>query len=169
MNWPEPVLIDDEAEEVGCLLRDVISAIRSWKSEKGIPLSAGIGDVTIAGASAARLSGLETDVERTVKASKVTLKEKVRVKERAVSVRPKYDVIGPAFREHSKEIFDAIKKMEPQEASLQIEQGTLLVTLSDGTEALVSEEMVETEKVIMSEGKDVEAIPVQDLVILVET
>ena len=33
-SWPEPVLKDDEAAVAGDVLKDIIAAIRGWKSEK---------------------------------------------------------------------------------------------------------------------------------------
>lgn len=39
-NWPEPILIDEEKEMAGELVKNYISQARSWKSEQGIALNA---------------------------------------------------------------------------------------------------------------------------------
>jgi len=40
--WPEPILVDEEKENTGELVKNYISQVRSWKSEQGIALNVSI-------------------------------------------------------------------------------------------------------------------------------
>lgn len=115
-RWPEPVLQDDEAEERGELVKEVISRLRDWKSSQGIALNAPLEKtVTISG---------ETEFIEAVKPSSNIIEETLDidtlhmqagtadVEKVPTELRPKYKEIGPKYGDATEPIIQELRKKD---------------------------------------------------------
>ncbi|HEC88885.1 MAG TPA: valine--tRNA ligase, partial [Thermoplasmata archaeon] len=149
-EWPQPVLIDENAEEKGEIVKEVISKIREWKSRNGIALNAPIKKVKFYG----EIEGKDI-ISSTLRIENISVeKEKLKVKKIAL---PLYQKIGPHFKEKSKFIVNEIKK-RPEEIAEEIEKkGFYLFKMGD-EEIKIDEnfvEIVEKVKENILKAKDV--------------
>ncbi len=155
--WPEPTRADEEAVERGEALKDAIAAIRGWKSDEGIPLSQDLAAVEIGGDRASLLEGLEDDIARTVKVGTVRLSAASGVQEVVAAIRPRYDVIGPAFREGAEAIYAALGELDPEAAAAALAKGSLTLTAA-GKEVVLDPTMVVVEKAAAADREGAEAL-----------
>lgn len=106
--WPEPLLVDEEKENTGELVKNYISQIRSWKSEQGIALNASINtSATYASKETiSKLKASESIITSTLKYPKnhSFIAGKPDIEEKIVSVSPVYSKLGPKFTNESKKI-----------------------------------------------------------------
>ena len=106
--WPEPILVDEEKENTGELVKNYISQIRSWKSEQGIALNASINtSATYASKETiSKLKASESIITSTLKYPKnhSFIAGKPDIEEKIVSVSPVYSKLGPKFTNESKKI-----------------------------------------------------------------
>jgi len=167
-GWPDPVLIDQEEEERGEFLKEVISGIRSWKSNKGIPLNQEISLVELVGESASYLLGCERDILETVKARKLKISNDIVLEERVTSIKPVLSKMGPEFKEKTGEIIEKINRFDPQEIAPSIEAGTLEIELSDGSTVRLTGEYFMIEKSFTLGGKKVETLQIRDVLIAIQ-
>ncbi|MEM2934974.1 MAG: class I tRNA ligase family protein, partial [Candidatus Thermoplasmatota archaeon] len=101
-EWPEPILIDEEAETEGEIVKEVISEIREWKSKNGISLNSPLSKVIIYG------NVKENDIiSGTLKIKEIIFEDKSNIDKRAF---PVYSKIGPYFKEKSKVVLEEINK-----------------------------------------------------------
>jgi len=107
-SWPEPIIIDEEKEKAGELVKDYISKIRSWKSEQGLALNAPIeSHATYAPAgiiSKIKPSGNIIKTTLNYPESHEFVAGKPDIEEKIVGVKPVYAKIGPLFKADSKKI-----------------------------------------------------------------
>jgi valyl-tRNA synthetase len=97
-KWPFSSVWDDTAERKGMLARDVIAAVRNWKSEGKMPLNEEISLLEVIGPSAFLLEGCESEVKETLKAKELVISAKGEIEEKVVSLKPLPAKIGPTFR-----------------------------------------------------------------------
>ena len=166
-QWPEPILKDEDEEEKGELLKDIIAAVRNWKSEKGMPLSKELSVIEIIGPEAEFLLGCEADIIGTLKAQDVLLRSEGEVVEKPVEIRPVHSIIGPRFKQHAKEIVDRLTSVDAAEIAPALESGELGIALSSGETVKIEKEMVEIRRVPMLDGKEVQCVSVGELLILI--
>ena len=106
--WPEPILVDEEKENTGELVKNYISQIRSWKSEQGIALNASINtSATYASKETiSKLKASESIITSTLKYPKnhSFIAGKPDIEEKIVSVSPVYSKLGPKFTNEGKKI-----------------------------------------------------------------
>lgn len=154
-EWPQPVLIDEEAEEKGEIIKEAISKIREWKSRNGIALNAPIKKVKFYG----EIEGKDI-ISSTLRIENISVeKEKLKVKKIAL---PLYQKIGPHFKEKSKLIVDEIKK-RGEEIAEEIEKKGFYSFKEVGEEIKIDENFVE----IVEEAKE-NLLKAKDVFILVE-
>jgi len=165
--WPEPVLFDEASEEKGEFAKEIISAIRSWKSEKGIPLNETLRLVEIIGENAKSLKGCERDIMETVRAMELKVEEEAKIEEIIVGLRPIKSKIGPRFKEKAKEVTSIISQLSIEEIAKGIELGHLEVMLPDGTHVILEKDMFEIEKKLMLQGVEVETIQVGKVLVAI--
>jgi valyl-tRNA synthetase len=165
--WPEPMFIDKDAEAAGEKLKDVLAEIRSWKSEKKIPLNAELSLVEFVGADAKDLECAADDIKETTKAKEVRIAPEARLTEEVAGVKPVHSKLGPAFKAKAKAIVSAIASMDPGEVSKSLESGAVEVEVG-GEMISVGSEYFEVEKRLMLDGKAVDTIQVGGILILIE-
>jgi len=167
-KWPQPILIDQEEEERGELLKEVISEIRSWKSERGIPLNQEMALVEIVGENASYLLGCERDILETVKANRLQIVNHISLEEKIIAIKPILSKLGPEFKQKAGEIVSKVSKFDPEKVAPSIEAGRLRIELSDGSLVNLSNEYFQLEKRLTLGGKDVETLQVRDLLVAIQ-
>ncbi|MFO7792146.1 MAG: valine--tRNA ligase, partial [Candidatus Saliniplasma sp.] len=163
-SWPEEILIDEEAETQGEIIKDIIAEVRNWKSEKGIPLNEEIGDLKII-SSASGIIENEEDILNTVKARKLSLIGWDEIEEKATEVIPDYSVIGPKFKDKANQIVKHLKSSDPVKVSKALESDGYELSIDGETHVITSEE-VDIRKSKVHEGEEVETIEMENVVVL---
>ncbi|HKM14151.1 MAG TPA: valine--tRNA ligase [Candidatus Methanomethylophilaceae archaeon] len=163
-TWPETVLLDEEAENAGEVLKDVVAAIRSWKSLKKIPLNAKISTLELVGPKASILESARCDISETTKAEEIIIAKSAELIEEVVGVKPIHSKLGPAFKAGAKTIVAAISKMDPAVIAEQLKNGKVTIE-GDETYELGSE-YFEFETRLTLGGKAVETIQVGGILIV---
>ena len=164
-SWPEPVLFSDEDEAGGELVKDVVSAIRSWKSEKKLPLNKEMELIELIGPSALSLQGYEKDILETARSKELKIVAEAALEEKVVAVKPVKSKVGPTFKAKGKEVLQQLETLDPQQAAAALEKGSLELTLSDGSTVSLDPSFVEVQKKLTIEGKAVETLQVRDVLI----
>lgn len=165
-EWPEAPKRDSEAEAKGESAREIVSAVRAWKSASGVSLNAELARIEIVGADAMRLvSGSERDIKETLKAKELDLRPEVELRERVTALRPNHSKLGPMFRKDAKEISEALKSITEPDPRV-VTQG-LEVVMKDGRRIQVGPEYFEASKAITSDKGELEHFSVAGLSVLV--
>lgn len=165
--WPEPVLKDGGALAAGEALKDIVAAIRGWKSDRKIALNAPLTLVELVGAEAAVLESAKADIAETAKASEVRIATDAALSEEVVGVKPVHSRLGPAFKAKAKGVVSAISAMDPMEVAEALEKGPLTVAV-DGEAVEVGPEFLELDKRLMLDGRAVETVQVGNVLIVIE-
>ncbi len=136
-EWPKPVLIDDDAERKGKLVKNVIAKIREWKNKQGIALNAPIKLVKIYG------DDIKEEKETIVNTLKIRELIITNEKPKARKIaHPLYNKIGPYFREKSKIVIEEIKRNGKKIAE-EIEKKGFYSFIRNDEEIKISKEYVE--------------------------
>jgi len=166
-RYPEPILHDPEADKIGEQVKDIVAAVRDWKSEKGLPLNSPIKRLEIVGAVGAH-SGAEI-IRDALSVEELVFSDTTDLHEEPVALKPVYAKIGPTFRQRAKEVIEFLKKADPKEAAERLQSGEgLSMTLSDGSEAVLAPEFVEIERAFVAHGQAVETVKVGEAVAIIE-
>jgi len=165
-SWPEPVLTDKDSESAGDVLKDVIAAVRNWKSENKMPLNAELNMVELIG-NVMMLNGARDDIIETIKAKSLEIAEKADITEEVAAVKPVHAKLGPAFKGLAKQIVIKISEMDPAKAASALSSGGVKLTV-DGETIVLTEEFLDFEKRLMLNGKRVETIQVGGILIAIE-
>ena len=167
-SWPEPIFVDEGAEKVGELMKDIIAAIRGWKSEKKIPLNAELKSVELIGSDAKILADAKADISETVKAVKMDILEKANLTEDYTAVKPVHAKLGPAFKADAKAIVAEISKMDPKAvAEALAKDGKVKVSVNGNDIELISDYLA-LEKRLMLDGKAVDTLQIDNVLVAIE-
>ena len=166
-SWPEPILIDEDAEAAGEVLRAVLAEIRAWKGERKIPLNAELKMLELVGADAAILESSKADIMETTKAVDVRIAPDAQLTEEVVGVKPVHSKLGPAFKAQAKAIVAAVAAIDPKDAAAALSKGAIEVD-ANGEKVTVPAEYFELDKRLMLDGKAVETIQIGNVLALVE-
>ena len=112
--WPKPVLIDEEKEQAGEVVKTYIAQVRAWKSEQGIALNAPVQAVATY-APKDTIAKLKTGISIILSTLKYPeghklITEKPEIQETITAVEPVYAKLGPAFKTDSQNIAQWIKE-----------------------------------------------------------
>ncbi|MCD6461629.1 MAG: valine--tRNA ligase, partial [Thermoplasmata archaeon] len=167
-RWPEPVDgwqgWKDEAAR-GELARDIIGAVRSWKSGMGIPLNAPIPWVGVAADGG--LDDVLEDIRETLKVENLEVVDAGGLSRKPVGVKPLPARIGPEFRDRAGAIMSALRNMDPAEAAAALSSGGIQVDV-DGERFNLTGEYVEIEEALVYGSEEVEEIPAGGALVLVK-
>jgi len=166
-SWPEPILIDEEAEAEGEILRTVLAEVRAWKGERKIPLNAELKMIEFVGSDAGKLARSEADIVETTKALEVRIAPEAKLSEEVVGIKPVHAKLGPAYKAQAKAIVSAVAAMDVSAAAEQLSKGAVEVDV-DGEKVSVPAEYFELDKRLMLDGKQVETIQIGNILALVE-
>jgi valyl-tRNA synthetase len=167
-KWPAPVMRDEKALASGAGARDVVARLRAWKASKGLRLGQPMGTVYLFGRDADQLRDFLDDMRGALKADRIRLARPAELREEYVGIQPVKQKLGPAFKARSGLVAAAIEKLPPKEAGAALEKGPMELTLSDGSKAAVTGEMVKLERASVVENMRVDALAVGEWTVLVE-
>ena len=165
-EWPKPLELKDEREN-GDAVKEIISAIRAWKSENKLPLNQELKSIELIGSGAMKLKGYIEDIKETSRALTLELLPDAKLEEEICAIKPIKSKIGPAFKTQGKEILQILSSLDPQKASESLKSGSLELSMSDGSTVSLSKEFIELEKKLMLMGQSVETIQVGDILIAI--
>ena len=169
-KWPSPLLYDEDAERKGDVLNAIAAAVRKYKSERGMPLNAPLGKLEVySNIDVSEEDGLD-DLSSAAVAEIEFRKDVTALKAEVVPVKvaPKLSVIGPRFRDKTKEIIKTLEEADPKEVDKQLqERGSFVLRLGEEQIELDSE-CLEVERSFMLRGKAVDILEVDGAVIVVE-
>jgi valyl-tRNA synthetase len=167
-EWPQTVLIDEEAIQKGELAKDIIAAVRNWKSENGLPLNSELGLVEIvAGDRKELLAGTEDNIKNTLCTKELEITKTVDIEKVPVAVKPNFARLGPEFKSNSNEIGNKLKVADAKEVLKAMEAEGYKVALDSGDEELITMGYVEFEFTVKAHGRDMETLLVDGLTILI--
>ena len=166
--WPEPIFVDQDAEKVGEMMKDIIAAIRGWKSEKKIPLNAELKSVELIGKDAKILADAKTDISDTVKAVKLDILEKANLTEDYTAVKPVHAKLGPAFKADAKAIVTEIAKMDPKAVAEALAKDGKVKVSVNGNDIDLGSEYLALEKRLMLDGKAVDTLQIDNVLVAIE-
>ncbi len=167
-DWPEEVMVDEGALEKGELAKDIISALRNWKSDEGLPLNSEIPLVEIvAGDRRHLLAEIETDIANTLRIKELNVVDKMDLKEKPITLKPVYAKLGPEFKEKSGEIGNKLKAADPVEVSEALEGKGYELALDSGENILITKDFVKVEKAAISHGKEMGTLSVNGFTLLI--
>jgi valyl-tRNA synthetase len=117
-NWPNAIIIDEERERTGEIVKNYISELRAFKSKQGIALNKPLNALNTY-STKENIEALETNrniIITTLKLhDKHQFKEgKPNIKEDITEIIPDYGKIGPIFKNESKKIIDYIKQNQDE-------------------------------------------------------
>jgi valyl-tRNA synthetase len=167
-KWPVAVLFDEQAERDGDLIRDVIGAIRTYKSERKLSLNSELEMVEIIGDASEKFVGSEGDISSTVRAKELKLASKLNLEEKVIALKPLLAKIGPTFKKNAGEVTARIKALDIDKDADAVANGTYEFELSDGMKVVLSRELVDIEKKMTLQGKAVDTVQVGELLIAIQ-
>jgi valyl-tRNA synthetase len=168
-NWPKDIPEDEDAAAKGELAKDIIAALRNWKSDNRLALNAEISTVEIvAGDKTDLFSGISDDISNTVRAKELNIVKEVQIEETPVLVKPKFAQIGPKFKGNAGEIGNILKSADAKEVFKGISGEGYEITLKSGEKAQITRELVEIEMAKKVHGKEMNTLTVDKFTILVE-
>ena len=154
--WPEPPQADEKAIEAGQRVRDVVAAIRNWKSQNKLALNQEFAAVEVVAPAdvQAALERAAPDIVGTTKTKGVEFVDAADVQMRPVSVEPVQAKIGPKHRQHAKAIAEAIRSVDPAKVGPE----GFTVTGPDGASVRVEPDEYEVKMRPTLHGAEVDAI-----------
>jgi valyl-tRNA synthetase len=159
-SWPQPSGI--EGDPAGRLIKDIASAIRRYKSEKGMALNSPLQGIVVYSDL-----DLETVDLRGVANSAVDYRKGApEIETRPIAVKPQMKVLGPMFKDKSAGVIRALSALDPVEIAKQKAAGKILVSL-DGIGLEVPPEAVDIITETLSAGMAVDVINAGEATVLV--
>ncbi|MHC1566986.1 MAG: valine--tRNA ligase [Candidatus Syntropharchaeia archaeon] len=156
-EWPEydEKLCDEETKRKGDLISKIASAIRRYKSDRGIPLNAPLRKIVV------YAEDLEIrDIAGATNSDVELVRGKPEFEMRVSRIKPKMNVLGPRYRKDAKKIIDALSRMHP------LGEEKIVVNI-DGKEIELDESCVEIERTPTLRGEDVDVLDVDGVVIAI--
>ncbi len=166
-EWPEVdvSLIDKEVERGGEQIKDVICAIRRYKSERGVALNAELERIEIYAPDIHWLAQGINDLQGTTWARKVEVVEgNPPIEERIVDIKPNMSVLGPIFKSKIDKAIKALKNT-PNIAE-KVKTGNITIEI-DGETAEIDPKAIKLQTEIILRGKAVDVVQVGDAIITI--
>ncbi|MEE8167895.1 MAG: valine--tRNA ligase [Candidatus Hydrothermarchaeales archaeon] len=171
--WPnsEDIPLDARAQTEGELVRSVISRIRRYKADKGLPLNHTLSKVSLH-ADEEACSILERD-ERTIKgAMQIERLEvsrgKVKVEKTILEIVPDYSTLGPEFKGAAKDIIEHLSSQKEDAARELKERSKFLLTVKGKEYEVLPRHIKEIKSEVKGEGEaDIVEVPEHRVTILI--
>jgi valyl-tRNA synthetase len=169
--WPTPPEVDEDAAAHGGLVKDVVAAVRNYKSSNKMALNAPLAAVEIF--TAQDVQAVEenlSDIKQALQIEQLKVSEPGdRLTRSVVAVKPVFAKIGPDFRKDGKQIAKFLKEAEPAQVARQHATGTIEVPLDDGKVLKLAAGYVELVEGHVLEGHAVDVLQVGPCTIAVST
>ncbi|MDI9642067.1 MAG: valine--tRNA ligase [Archaeoglobales archaeon] len=104
-------MIDEQAEKAGEEMKEIISAIRKFKHDKGLALNAPLKKIIVF----TQLDLDALDLKFATSSEVEITKEMPATKEEVKKIKPKFAVLGPLFKDRVKEIIKAVERLSESE------------------------------------------------------
>jgi valyl-tRNA synthetase len=166
-DWPEPDkrFVDETSEKVGELMNLVISAIRQFKSERGMALGKELAAVEVYTQSprvAKLLSQASDDIKGTMRLGRFDIiVGRPKLAERIIAIEPNMSVLGPRLRGDAKLVVQALKSADPEELVRQLERGSLVIS-AGGKEFRLTLDEIRVVKETARGGQKVEVVDIPE-------
>ena len=166
--WPEGIIIDEEAETSGELVKNYISCVRSIKSEQGIALNAPM-QAFATYSTKSNISKIQSSgsiITSTLKLPKdhKFIEGKPAIEEKITEIVPVHSKIGPTFKNESKNIVKWIEKNKDELAKKIQKNGDIKwsdITVADAkdqSELLLKNGYIKVKKENQIKGKKDRAV-----------
>ncbi|MBN1786141.1 MAG: class I tRNA ligase family protein, partial [Candidatus Methanofastidiosa archaeon] len=150
-KWPSNYSVDEESLKIGRLAKDIITEIRRYKSETGMPLNKEMDKITIF--TPHDIFDVIDDIKGTMNIKEIMVSKDTPEFEEIISnVTPEFSIIGPKFGKDTSTIVELLTA--PENAKRLIEEGELEI---NGF-LLKKEYISKIERVYEQKGKRVELI-----------
>jgi valyl-tRNA synthetase len=167
-DWPKEIVQDEDALIKGELAKNIIAALRNWKSDNRLALNSEIALVEIvAGDKLDLFSDIQDDISNTVRAKKLNIVESVDIEEVPVSVLPVFAKLGPKFKENAGEIANILKSADATSVSEALEGTGYEISLKTGEKALITRDFVNIEKAQKAHGRELATLTIDGYTVLV--
>ncbi len=169
LDWPKfrKDRIDEEAEKLGELAREIVGAIRRYKNSHGLALNAKLKHVAIyATDSYEALKAIEKDIAGTMNIERLeVIRGEPELEERITEIKPNFRTVGPRYGKLVPKITAYLKEHAEEVAKALKETGKVEFEV-DGEKVELSKDDVVIRKAVFSEGEEVETAVVGDAVIV---
>ncbi|NJE47306.1 valine--tRNA ligase [Thermococcus sp. GR7] len=169
LEWPkyDEGRIDENAEKLGELAREVISAMRRYKNSHGLALNAKLKHVAIyATDSYEMLKAIEKDIAGTMNIERLEIiKGEPELEERIIEIKPNFRTVGPRYGKLVPKITAYLKENAEEVAKALKESGKVEFEI-EGQDVELGKDDIVLRKAVFSDGEEVETAVVGDAVIL---
>ena len=169
LEWPKfrEERIDEEAEKLGELAREIVGAIRRYKNSHGLALNAKLKHVAIyATDSYEMLKTIEKDIAGTMNIERLEIiKGGPELEERIIEIKPNFRTVGPRYGKLVPKITAYLKENAEEVAKALKETGKVEFEV-EGEKVELTKDDVVIRKAVFSEGEEVETAVVGDAVVL---
>jgi valyl-tRNA synthetase len=149
---------DERSHKIGEVMKDLVSSIRRYKSDQGMPLNKEVNLLEIHDEADIFSEGDLIDIKGTVGAREVKiLRTKPTFNRKIIEVMPNMKKIGPKFREDSKIVAEKLREMEPE--------GDTVIIEIDGDEVELDSSYFDVKKEFLTKkGEKIKLLPIRDKV-----
>ncbi|ASJ04600.1 valine--tRNA ligase [Thermococcus barossii] len=169
LEWPkyDEARIDEEAERLGELAREIVGAMRRYKNSHGLALNAKLKHVAIyATDSYDMLKAIERDIAGTMNIERLEIiKGEPELEERIVEIKPNFRIVGPKYGKLVPKITAYLKENAEEVAKALKETGKVEFEVDRQNVELGKDDVV-LRKAVFSEGEEVETAVVGDAVVV---
>ena len=161
-DWRSVDMLDEEAEQDGDVLADVVASVRRWKSDEGMALNADMGRVEVYADGEFDAA----DAGNALNADVVVEDGEPKLQEVPVEVDPDMSVLGPQFRDSAGEVVGALQARDAGEVASEKDEGVVNVEV-DGETVELDADAVGIVNELRSGGEEVEVIETDGATVLV--
>ena len=162
-SWPDvnEALINEDAEHVGELIKDIAGNVRRYKSDNGMALNAPLKKIEIYG----KLDDVR-DIAGATNSPVEIMEGEPDFEHVPVKVKPNMGIIGPKFRNKAGAIINSLIAENPKRIAEQAAEGSIVVIVGD-EEIKLGPESVQIEKEVISAGRTVDVLDVDGTAVVI--
>ncbi|MFP4189247.1 MAG: class I tRNA ligase family protein, partial [Halobacteriales archaeon] len=161
-DWRAVEMLDEDAEEDGDVLADVVASVRRWKSDEGMALNAEMGRVEVY--TDAEFDA--ADAGNALNADVVIKDGEPELEEVPVEVDPDMSVLGPEFRDSAGDVAEALQQRDVAAVVKEKDEGVVGVDV-DGETHELDADAVGIVNELRSGGEEVEVLETDGATVLV--
>ncbi|MFO7968335.1 MAG: valine--tRNA ligase [Archaeoglobaceae archaeon] len=162
-SFPIKGEVDEEAEQEGEVMKDIVSEVRRMKHDIGMALNAPLQSVKIYSPNHIDVR----DISGALNAQVETLEEVPQIKTVITDLKPNYGKLGPELRDKSKEVIKKVSELGEEDKE-KVTKGESLSLNISGEDIEIKSDWFQpvTEKRLG--GKGVQVLEIGDVVVIVE-
>jgi len=161
-EWPKPIIYEKKYVEEGDFIKDIIADVRRWKADNGKALNESIPKLEIISQKIGVVEKAEDYITNTLKIENLILNNEKEIEEKISQLKPKFDKIGPIFKDKTKDFLSLIKKENPEVIYEKIKIGNM-----EFFGIKITEEFVEAITIKTISGKEVSVLTNDDTNIII--